>query len=57
MKKVMVFLDDETGDKLERLADRDYRSVKAMAEKILRDSVSRDVNRVEQDQAFIYKEA
>jgi plasmid stability protein len=42
MKRVMLFLDDDTGEKLVRKAKRDYRSVKATAEKIVTDAVRSD---------------
>lgn len=42
MRKVLLFLDDETGEQLERKAKQDYRSMKATAEKIVTDAVRAD---------------
>ena len=39
MKRVMIFLDDETGRKLTDLSKRERRSVKAMTEKIVVDYI------------------
>ena len=41
MKRVMIFLDDETGRKLTDLSKRERRSVKAMTEKIVIDNIEK----------------
>ena len=45
MKKVMLFLDDETGKKLTEYAKKNFRSVKATAEKIVTDEVHKEKNK------------
>ena len=41
MKRVMIFLDEETGRKLTDLSKRERRSVKAMTEKIVIDNIEK----------------
>ena len=41
MKKVLIFLDDDTGRKLTDLSKEERRSVKAMAEKIVIDAIKK----------------